>query len=217
MSGRMSKNKGSNYELKISKLLTAWSKESGMGTFYRTPASGAWASQRTGQDAQSGDIVAPQDMNFPLSLELKHHEGVTVQQFLHSTGEVPKFFTQAVGDGVRAGKVPALIAHWNYNPNYLVVPFSEQVLKKAKEGHLDYLTTTVKYKDSLDDEELYLDVLLLTLEDFMKLYTLSELIEQHETLFSEWYDKVAKGLNSRRTGSKNPLKTTDVDEILSNL
>lgn len=215
--GKMQKNKGANFELKISKLFTKWSQESGMGTFYRTPASGAWASQRTGQDAQSGDIVAPQEMNFPLSLELKHHEGVTVQQFLHSTGEVPKFFTQAVGDAVRSGKVPALIAHWNYNPNYLVLPYSYSILEDAKAKHLDYLATTIKYKDALSDEELYLDVLMLTLEDFMALYTIKELLEGHVDMFSGWYDKVAKGLNSRRTGSKNPQRSTNVDEILDNL
>jgi len=62
-----------------------------------------------------------------------------------------------------------------------------------------------------------MDVLMLTLEDFMALYTIKELLEGHVDMFSSWYDKVAKGLNSRRTGSKNPQRSTNVDEILGNL
>lgn len=212
-SGKGAKNKGSLFELKISKSLSKWS---GL-PFYRSPASGAWASQRLGQDAQSGDIVAPQSIDFPFSIELKHHEGVSLDNFVHSTGEVPSFLTQAIGDAVRVNKIPILITHWNYHPNYISIPYSEKVLSDLKSIQKPYLVTTTKYKDSLTDEDLYIDLLTFIYEDFLELYSLDYLLKSSTYLFSAWVDLVSQGINSRKTGSKKEIKSTNVKEILDNL
>ena len=213
MSGKMSKNKGSSYELRISKLLSKWSGKE----FYRSPASGAWASQRLGQDSQSGDIVAPASINFPFSIELKNHEGISIENFMRSTGEIPSFFTQCVGDAVRSEKIPMLIVHKNYSPNYVAVPVNDTVLEDARENHLPFITTQVTYKDVLTDEDLHIDIIVMILEDFLDLYTLEYLLESSKDIFKSWYDITSKGIGKRRMGSKNVVKETDVNEILSNL
>jgi len=213
MSGQMSKRKGASYELKISKLFSSWSGKS----FYRTPASGAWASQRLGQDEQTGDIVAPSSIKFPFSVELKNHEGISLENFMRSNGEIPQFFTQNVGDAVRAKKVPMLIVHKNRYPNYLAVPNNKVMLSDAIDNHLNYMTTTIKYKDALTDEDLYIDVIVMTLEDFFGLYTLDYLLDSHKEMFKNWYKIMNDGIGERRMGSKKTIKNTNVQEILSNL
>jgi len=213
MSGKMSKNKGASYERKIAKVFSQWSGKE----FYRTPASGAWASQRLGQDSQSGDIVAPSSINFPFSVELKNHEGISLENFMRSNGEIPQFFTQNIGDAVRAKKVPMLIVHKNRSPNYLAVPNNEIMLSDLIDNHLDYMTTTIKYKDALTDEDLYIDVIVMTLEDFFGLYTLDYLLDSHKEMFKNWYKIMNDGIGERRMGSKKTIKNTNVQEILSNL
>lgn len=214
-SGKGAKNKGASYELKVSKILTKWSGND--RPFYRSPASGAWASQRLGQDAQTGDIVSPQSVNFPFSMELKHHEGVSLDNFVHSTGEVPSFLTQAIGDAIRAKKVPALVTHWNYHPNYMSVPVSDFIVKDLKEKGLPYFITTAQYKDALTDELLTIDLLTFVLEDFLDLYTLDFLVENAQEMFKNWYHLVELGMNARKTGSSKEVTQTDINEILSNL
>jgi len=207
MSGKLSKNKGASYELKMSKYFSKWSGRD----FYRTPGSGSWSSQRMAQDNQSGDIVAPSDIKFPFSVELKHHEGFTLDSFVRSIGEIPSFYTQNVGDAVRSEKVPMLIVHKNYAPNYVSVPYSKSIERNMKENHLPYMITTVLFKDYLTDTDIYMDVLVMVLEDLFSIYTLEDFIKNHRRMFTYWYTKVMPDVSKRSTGSN------DLDKIIDSL
>ena len=208
MSGKMSKNKGSNYERATAKAFSQW----GGKEFYRTPASGAWSSQRQGQNAQVGDIVAPEDIIFPFSIELKHHENVTLDNYMFSNGEVPSFFSQNVGDAIRANKIPMLITHSNYAPNYMSLPYSSKFITPFKEKEIPYLVTTVKFKDYVTEEPIVMDITIVTLEDFFSVYKLEDFSKGYKTMFRYWYKEISPNIVSRVTG-----RTTDIDEILKNL
>ena len=209
--GKMSKTKGASYELKIAKNFSSWSGES----FYRTPASGAWSSQRLGQNAQSGDIVAPEEVIFPFSVELKHHEGVSLNNYMMDSGEVPSFFTQNVGDAVRSNKIPMLITHSNYSPNYLSLPLSNKMLSDFKDRNKNYMVTTVNFEDYLTSENIEMDIMIVTLEDFFEVYSLSDFRVGYKRMFSYWYKNMLPRLQERRTGNKNP--DNELEKIIENL
>lgn len=201
MSGKMSKTKGSNFERKIAKDFSKWSGR----TFYRTPGSGAWSSQRLGQNAQVGDIVAPEDMIFPFSVELKHHEGITLNNYMQSSGEVPEFFTQNVGDAVRSEKVPMLITHSNFAPNYLSLPYSKKFFDKFKQEGKAYMLTTITFKDYLTDEPINMDIGIVLLEDFFELYKAEDFYKGYKTLFRYWFKDMAPNIEERHTGKGDEL------------
>lgn len=211
MSGKLSKNKGANYERVMAKYFSKWSGKD----FYRTPGSGSWSSQRMAQDNQSGDIVAPSDIKFPFSVELKHHEGFTLDSFVRNTGEIPSFYTQNVGDATRSEKVPMLVVHKNYSPNYVSIPYSKSIESSMKENHLPYMVTTVVFKDYLTDTDIYMDVLVMVLEDLFSIYTLEDFIKNHKRMFSYWYKTMLPNLQERRTGNKNTDK--ELEKIIENL
>lgn len=210
--GKLSKNKGSNYELKISKSFSSWSGRS----FYRTPGSGSWSSQRLGQNAQVGDIVAPEDLVFPFSVELKHHENVTLSNYMLSNGEVPSFFSQNVGDAVRAEKVPMLITHSNYAPNYLSLPLSKKFISKFESSSKPYLITNVNFPDYTTGDIVSMDICIVLLEDFFELYTVDDFEKGYKTMFRYWYKDVMTDVKSRTTGAK-PMSVSEIDDIVDNL
>lgn len=210
--GKMSKNKGSNFELKISKAFSSWSGRS----FYRSPGSGAWSSQRLGQNAQVGDIVAPEDLVFPFSVELKHHENVTLSNYMLSNGEVPSFFSQNVGDAVRSNKIPMLITHSNYSPNYLSLPLSNKFLTAFKDAGKHYIVTTVKFNDYVTDEAITMDIIIVLLEDFFELYSINDFEKGYKTMFRYWFKDVKPYIESRTTGAK-PMSVSEIDDIVDNL
>lgn len=208
----MSKTKGSSFELKISKMLSSWSKK----PFYRTPASGSWSSQRLGQSAQVGDIVPPEDIVFPFSIELKHHEGVSLENYMMSNGEVPSFFSQNVGDAVRADKIPMLITHANYAPNYLSLPLSNKFLKPFIDNNKPYVVTNIKFPDYVSGEDVYMDVSVVILEDFLELYNLEDFYKGYKTMFRYWYKDVSTDIQSRTTGSALMTKE-DINNLIDKL
>ncbi|AMQ66633.1 RusA-like Holliday junction resolvase [Bacillus phage Shbh1] len=120
--GKMSRNKGSAYELKVAKLLTDWW---GEGKFSRVPASGGlhWA----GDQRVAGDIVPPVHANFPFVVECKKREGWTLDNVLLGTGEVKDWWRQVVMDARRIDKVPILFFSRNRAKDYIMLPYTSNL------------------------------------------------------------------------------------------
>lgn len=208
----MSKNKGANFERTMAKAFSSWSGKE----FYRTPGSGNWSSQRLGQSAQVGDIVPPEDIVFPFSIELKHHEGISLDNYMMSNGEVPSFFAQCVGDAVRSQRIPMLITHSNYAPNYLSLPLSSKILKPFIDNNKPYITTKVKFQDYVSGEDVYMDIFVVILEDFFELYSVENFYKGYKVAFKYWYKEVSPDIKSRTTGSALMTKS-DIDNIIDKL
>lgn len=110
-----SKNKGNEYERKIARTLTLWWGEE----FHRVPQSGGL---RWGDDSRvAGDIVCHKDSKWPFTTECKKREGWEFDQVLKGTGDVEKYWQQAVRDGERVSLRPLLVFSKNFAPNYAMV------------------------------------------------------------------------------------------------
>ena len=126
--GINSKQKGSEYERKIAKLLGTWFKEE----FHRVPQSGGlhW-----GDDTRvAGDITTHIDSKFPFTVECKKREGWDLEQLLKGTGDLESWWAQAVNDSNRVGLLPMLVFSKNFSPNYLMIQksaFDKLVAKKV--------------------------------------------------------------------------------------
>ena len=114
-----SKTKGSGYELKIAKILSRyWGEE-----FNRTPMSGGLHWKQDNRVA--GDIVTPPNSIYPWTTECKKREEWSLEQVLKGTGDVEKWWAQAVGDGERVGLRPLLIFSKNFAPDYVMLAFND--------------------------------------------------------------------------------------------
>lgn len=102
--GKMSKNKGANYERKISKIFSDFFGYS----FIRTPLSGGFAKQETSQDFK-GDIT-PADRNkpFPFLVECKNQERINIKDWIKQAQEESA-----------ANKIPLVIFHMNRGEDYV--------------------------------------------------------------------------------------------------
>lgn len=128
-----SKAKGSEYERKIAKLLSKfWGEE-----FHRVPQSGGL---RWGDDNRvAGDITTPIDSVFPFTVECKKREGWELEQVLKGTGDVEKWWNQAVNDSERVNLKPLLIFSKNFAPSYVMVRMDDFMpILKAKGGRLAF-------------------------------------------------------------------------------
>jgi len=107
--GAKSKAAGKDYELRVSKRLGGW----WCGRpFRRTPNSGGWDKQvGDGEIKAAGDIIAPDEVHFPFSVECKHRKEA-VNFFTEPTGEqdtLIDWWKQCVRDANTVNKVPLLI------------------------------------------------------------------------------------------------------------
>lgn len=107
--------KGQGFERVVAKLLTEWWGEE----FHRTPASGGLHWKK--DNRVSGDIVPPENSNFPFSVECKKVEGWNFEQVLKCTGDVPKWWSQCIKDSKEVDKYPLLIFSKNRSPVYYMV------------------------------------------------------------------------------------------------
>ncbi|UXR28888.1 hypothetical protein [Bacillus paranthracis] len=116
-----SRAKGSTFERKVAKELTAWWGEE----FHRVPASGGL---RWGEDNRVvGDIVAPEGSDFPFTIECKKREGWNFEQLIKGTGEVTSWWLQAVTDRERLNDVtkhPLLVFSKNRSPEFYMMEYS---------------------------------------------------------------------------------------------
>ena len=110
-----SKKKGNKFELKVSKWFTQWT---GF-TFNRTPASGAWHSNK---DAAS-DITYVDERHAhrcKISVECKSYKDINFEHLLLATQrkkcDILRFWNQAMEDGERSKKVPILCMRYNSMP-----------------------------------------------------------------------------------------------------
>jgi hypothetical protein len=110
-----SKHKGSEYELKIAKVLSDWWGE----PFRRTPMSGGlhWRED----NRVSGDIVTPPDSVFPYNIECKKREEWSFDQLIKGTGEIESYWEQCDRDARGIRRKPLLIFSKNFNPDYIML------------------------------------------------------------------------------------------------
>lgn len=185
--GRGAKNKGSAYELKMAKSLSAWWGED----FHRTPNSGAWSSTHN-SDMQAGDIITPEKAKFPFVVECKNHEGWTLENVIMNTGNHRDWYEQVVGDALRVKKVPFLLFHRNFSDDFVTLPYSAHVEAKFKSTNNYYAKhQLVKYNKMLGIDKTF-DVITVGLAEFIKLYSPEELKKGHKRIFKGWYD-ILKG------------------------
>ena len=118
MSPINSKEKGSEFERRIARILSKWWGEE----FHRTPGSGGLHWKKDNRVA--GDIVAPMGSNFPFSIENKKWEDWEIIQLLKGTGDIENWWKQCEGDAIRVSKEPLLIFTKNYAPIYMMMLLS---------------------------------------------------------------------------------------------
>ena len=109
-----SKKKGNRFELKVSKWFTEWTKF----TFNRTPASGAWHSNK---DAAS-DITCVDEKHAhkcKIAVECKSYKDIKFEHVLlgNKHCDILKFWDQAYKDAKRAKKIPILCMRYNSMPS----------------------------------------------------------------------------------------------------
>lgn len=165
-----SKQKGSEFELKVAKLLTKWSGE----IFHRTPMSGAlhWAND----NRVVSDIVPPQslvDAGWPYSIECKKVEASwEFNGFIEGTAIFWKHWKQCYEDSQRENMIPLLVFNKNYRDIYVAMTTEVYVQLGIKIENVIYLEcqgwnlTILRLNDLLDNitcEELISKDLLKTL------------------------------------------------------
>ena len=186
--GRGARNKGSNFELKIAKQLTAWA--NGKAEFSRTFNSGAFSSTH-GKLESSGDIET--EALWPFSMELKNHESFTsLDTLYHSQANIQSFWNQNLGDAVRVSKVPMLITHRNRSKAYVTLPYSPVIHKTFLDNNLDYGIFNIRWHHNALDEDFSTEVITVVLEDLLETFTYEELAQNDKTMFSRWYAGLPK-------------------------
>lgn len=186
--GRGARVKGSNFELKIAKQLTAWA--DGKAEFSRTFNSGAFSSTH-GKLESSGDIET--ESLWPFSMELKNHESFTsLDTLYHSQANIQSFWNQNLGDAVRVSKVPMLITHRNRSKAYATVPYSPVIHKTFLDNNLDYGIFNIRWHHDALDEDFRTEVITVVLDDLLATFTYEELSQNDKTMFSRWYAGLPK-------------------------
>lgn len=189
----MSKDKGARFELALAKKFSKW----GGVDFARSVGSGNFSSQHFGYDGLSGDIVSPDGVYFPISIEAKHHESVSVKAIFNNNLEIPSFVEQSFGDAIRVKKVPFLIMHANRTPNYLMTPYSSKVENTLYRNNKRYIVTFNQYKDDMLEKVVTFKTMTFILEDFFELYTIGDLVKFKDT-YKDWYSMIDNGTYSER-------------------
>jgi len=160
------KNKGNTMERLVAKKLTDWSGHD----FNRTPQSGGlhW----TEDNSVAGDIVAPPDLQFPFSIEIKKREVPWEFDFmLTGTSSIWEFYKQCVRDSCRVSgnlKEPLVVFSKNRRRVYAMVHKDVyDILLKGKElrfieiGFSEYCHTVIVDFDAM--------LSVLTLEEVLSL------------------------------------------------
>lgn len=159
------RNKGASFERQIAKQLTSWS---GM-EFNRTPSSGGLHWKQN--SSVSGDIVAPDTISFPFSIELKKQEVPWDFDFLlKGTSVIWSFWEQCEKDASSQGKTPLLI----FGKNRRFVYFMMRKLEFSN------LMGPIKYKNT---DTPYLEInykknsfVVADFSRFLELYSLQDVL-----------------------------------------
>lgn len=165
--GKGARSKGSNFELKIAKYMSAW----WGGNFTRTPGSGGL---RWGSDQRiAGDIVPPEGLDFPFVIECKKHESYTLDNFFLNTGTPIGWWTQVVTDCRRLNqdrnrerKTPLLIFSKNRAKIHVALPYTTIMYHKLlSAGNNDVMRTSLEIKNIRDEAQVF-DIIITTLDTF---------------------------------------------------
>lgn len=191
MGGAGRRRKGNNFELKISKQLTAWANNPNV-KFTRSPGSGSWVSSHGGLSGDiAGDIAT--EALWPFSMELKNHESFTsLDTLYHSQANIQSFWNQNLGDAVRVNKVPMLITHRNRSKAYATLPYSPVIHKTFLDNNLDYGIFNIRWHHDALDEDFSTEVITVVLEDLLETFTYEELSQNDKVMFSRWYAVLPK-------------------------
>ena len=148
-----SKQKGSDFERKVAKMLTEWSGYE----FRRTPMSGAlhWEN-----DARVlSDIVPPLNLGFPFSIECKKREDSWDFDFiLKGTSSIWEFWKQCLRDAQSEDLEPLLVLSKNRRETYAMMrkDTADILLMDKAIRYLDIgytkscMTTLVNFSDLLN-------------------------------------------------------------------
>lgn len=193
--GKSARDKGAQFERKITKMLTAWA--GGKAEFSRSPLSGSYGSttHKTNGDT-AGDIVT--ESAWPFNLELKNHESFTsLDTIFHSHANIQSFWVQNLGDAIRTKRVPMLINHRNRSKIYATMPYSALLHKDLRMSGKDYGIFSIRWYDEVLDVHFTQEVITVVLEDFLELYSYDDILSHEQAWFTEWYYRLAndKDLN----------------------
>jgi hypothetical protein len=127
-----SRDKGNRGERQIVKLLKPW----WGAEFYRTPRSGAFATQGfSSKDLNLAGDVATKDPDFPFCVEAKWQEDWNMEQLLTSDVCLPwKWWKQCV-DETPVGKISLLVFKRNFQPWYFMM-WSEDIPWAASDSRM---------------------------------------------------------------------------------
>lgn len=148
-----SKQKGSEFERKVAKMLTEWSGQE----FRRTPMSGAlhWEND----ERVVSDIVPPLNLGFPFSIECKKQEVPFDFDFImKGTSSIWEFWKQCVRDAQSADLEPLLVFNKNRREAYAMMrtDIADKLLVGKSIRYLDIgytarcMTTIVNFSDLLN-------------------------------------------------------------------
>ncbi len=130
------KKKGNGFERKVAKMLSDWSGH----PFHRTPMSGAlhWSNDKR----VVSDIVPPQELKWPFSVECKNVESSwEFNTLLESTCLFWKHWTQAQEDAIRENMVPILVFTKNYRNVFIALEnHSFEQLLELSQGDCNFFT-----------------------------------------------------------------------------
>lgn len=158
------KQKGNGFERKVAKKLTEWCGQK----FNRTPMSGAlrWDNDKR----VVSDIVPPQSMKWPFSVECKCVESSwEFNTLLENTATLWKHWEQADSDAQREDMIPMLVFTKNYRNDFVAVyqeTFSNLQLGSKKSYSFPYI---------LVNSPTFAPVVVTHLDSFLSFFEISDI------------------------------------------
>lgn len=116
--GKMSLNKGQNFERQVAKIFSDWSGVK----LVRTPLSGAWEGCEVDIWPENPEVY------WPLAIECKKAESWNMDQVMEGVGPVYDWLKQAEqqakewGDRTGKTRIPVLVFSRNRRPTYVAIP-----------------------------------------------------------------------------------------------
>lgn len=209
--GRHSKTKGSNYELAIAKILTAW----WGAPFHRVPASGGlhWNASMN----VSGDIITIPEAGFPFVVECKKREEWTLENAFLNNKEIKLWWSQVVGDARETGKIPMLIFSRNRAENFVMLPYNEDFIVNFRTANprVSSAEMYVEYLDEMKRPHGFMTHTIL-LKD-LATYPVKEMQQDFDPEYYNWEE--ASMLTNRNGEYEEELKVEpeDMEDHIANL
>lgn len=122
-------------------------------SFTAHPASGGlhWGSSNN----VAGDIVVPNDANFPFVIECKNREEWTIENLFLNNKELKNWWAQVVGDSEETGKIPLLIYTRNRAKNFVTMAYNEKLIEEIERRKFPLMVSNIEFKDEYKDVHCY--------------------------------------------------------------